>query len=80
MIIGGGLGGLCLAQGLTKSGISVTVYEADAAPEVRAQGYRISVKDTGTQALQACLPTHLFDLAWRAPCSRPPGWCSPTRS
>ncbi len=29
MIIGGGLGGLCLAQGLKKAGISVAIYERD---------------------------------------------------
>ncbi|MBX6750156.1 MAG: NAD(P)-binding protein [Micromonosporaceae bacterium] len=58
VIIGGGLAGLCLAQGLFRSGISVTVYEADASPEVRAQGYRISLKATGTEALWP----HLFDL------------------
>jgi 2-polyprenyl-6-methoxyphenol hydroxylase-like FAD-dependent oxidoreductase len=31
LIIGGGVGGLCLAQGLKQSGISVAVYEGSAA-------------------------------------------------
>lgn len=31
LVIGGGIGGLCLAQGLKKSGMSVAVYERDAA-------------------------------------------------
>lgn len=62
MIIGGGLGGLCLAQGLVKSGISVSVYERDAGAQVRDQGYRISLKETGAHALHECLPQHLFDL------------------
>ena len=60
MIIGGGLGGLCLAQGLTRSGIGVTVYERSA--RIRDQGYRISLKETGARALRECLPRHLFDL------------------
>ena len=62
MIVGGGLGGLCLAQGLTKSGIAVTVYERDAGAQIRDQGYRISLKETGAQALHECLPQHLFNL------------------
>src|SRR5260370_33180139 len=62
VIIGGGLGGLCLAQGLTKAGIRVTVYERDASAQFRDQGYRTSLKDTGARALRECLPQHLFDL------------------
>jgi 2-polyprenyl-6-methoxyphenol hydroxylase-like FAD-dependent oxidoreductase len=63
LIIGGGIGGLCLAQGLHRAGVPVAVYERDAAPTIRTQGYRISLKDTGAKALHACLPPHLFDLA-----------------
>jgi 2-polyprenyl-6-methoxyphenol hydroxylase-like FAD-dependent oxidoreductase len=62
LIIGGGIGGLCLAQGLTKSGISVAVYERDTSARFRNQGYRIGVKDTGARALHDCLPEHLFNL------------------
>ncbi len=35
LVIGGGLGGLCLAQGLRKAGISVAVYERDSEPSAR---------------------------------------------
>ncbi|MFL6122223.1 FAD-dependent oxidoreductase [Actinophytocola sp.] len=63
LIIGGGIGGLCLAQGLRRAGVSAAVYERDTAPASRAQGYRISLKDTGAKALHACLPPHLFALA-----------------
>ncbi|MFD1049228.1 NAD(P)-binding protein, partial [Kibdelosporangium lantanae] len=63
VVIGGGIGGLCLAQGLRLAGVGVAVYERDASPAIRAQGYRISLKDTGAKALHACLPPHLFDLA-----------------
>lgn len=62
LIIGAGIGGLCLAQGLKKSGISVTVYERDSSAHVRNQGYRISLKEEGTRALRDCLPEHLFQL------------------
>jgi salicylate hydroxylase len=41
IIIGGGLGGLTLAQGLKKHGISCVVYEKDMSRTDRLQGYRI---------------------------------------
>jgi len=41
IIIGGGLGGLALAQGLKKHGISCAVYEKDLSRADRLQGYRI---------------------------------------
>jgi hypothetical protein len=62
LVVGGGLGGLCLAQGLTKAGLSVAVYERDLTAQVRAQGYRLSLKEEGSLALRDCLPEHLFAL------------------
>jgi len=62
LIIGGGIGGLCLAQGLKKSGISVSIYERDRSVSFRNQGYRISLKEDGSQALRDCLPENLFQL------------------
>ncbi|WP_433211985.1 FAD-dependent oxidoreductase [Microtetraspora malaysiensis] len=62
LIVGGGLGGLCLAQGLAKSGVSVTVYERDPSPHTRDQGWRITLKQDGSRALRDCLPAPLFDL------------------
>ena len=61
-IIGGGMGGLCLANGLKKAGIRVAVYERDQSPESRPQGYRIHIDPQGSTALHACLPQHLWDL------------------
>src|SRR5882724_2019988 len=70
VVIGGGIGGLCLAQGLKKSGISVAVYERDRAPTDRAQGYRVHISPAGSRALHACLSPHLFDILDRA-CGKP---------
>src|ERR1700730_521075 len=61
-IIGGGIGGLCLAQGLKKAGISVAVYERDHSRTARLQGYRIHINPKGSRALYECLPQHLYDV------------------
>ncbi|MFZ6743504.1 FAD-dependent oxidoreductase [Undibacterium sp. JH2W] len=61
-IIGAGLGGLCLALGLKKHGISFEVHEKDAAPDSRSQGYRLRIDQLGQTALASCLPAALYDL------------------
>ncbi len=61
IIIGGGLGGLCLAQGLKRAGVHVAVYERDRTPNDRLQGYRIHIEPGGNRALRACLPPELFN-------------------
>src|SRR4051795_10408032 len=70
LIAGGGLSGLCLAQGLRRAGVSCAVYERD--PEVRRQGYRITINGDGGNALQACLPDDLFELYLQASRNTPP--------
>lgn len=55
LIIGAGLGGLALAQGLIKAGFNVTVFERDESPTSRPQGYRISIRSLGMNALIALL-------------------------
>ena len=55
LIIGAGLGGLALAQGLVKSGFNVTVFERDESPTSRSQGYRISIRSMGMNALSELL-------------------------
>ena len=62
VIIGAGIGGLCLAQGLRKAGIPVQVYERDTRPGSRWEGYRIAINADGATALEARLP----DPLWRA--------------
>jgi salicylate hydroxylase len=56
MIIGGGIGGLCLAQGLRGAGIPVAVYERTQARTDWLQGYRIHIDPHGSRALHDCLP------------------------
>jgi len=55
-VAGGGLGGLCLAQGLLKAGVDVTVYERDAQLAGRRQGCRLHVDARAGLALEQCLP------------------------
>jgi 2-polyprenyl-6-methoxyphenol hydroxylase-like FAD-dependent oxidoreductase len=62
LIVGGGIGGLCLAQGLKKAGVSVAVYERDRTPDSRVQGYRINISPTGSTALHDCLPQALWEV------------------
>jgi 2-polyprenyl-6-methoxyphenol hydroxylase-like FAD-dependent oxidoreductase len=69
-VVGGGLGGLCLAQGLHRAGIDVTVYERDAAPDSRRQGYRLHLDARAGLALRDCLPPDLFEL-FTATCGLP---------
>ena len=70
VIIGGGIGGLTLAQGLKKSGVSVAVYERDRTRTDRLQGYRVHINPTGSLALHECLPVSLFDAFVRT-CGKP---------
>jgi 2-polyprenyl-6-methoxyphenol hydroxylase-like FAD-dependent oxidoreductase len=62
LIIGAGVGGLCLAQGLRRDGVDVTVFERDPSAAIREQGYRIHIDPHGHRALHECLPAHLYDL------------------
>jgi 2-polyprenyl-6-methoxyphenol hydroxylase-like FAD-dependent oxidoreductase len=60
LIAGGGIGGLCLAQGLRKAGISCEVFESQ--PGVVHAGYRLHMNALGGNALQECLPDALYEL------------------
>ncbi|MBB4921064.1 FAD-dependent oxidoreductase [Kitasatospora kifunensis] len=62
IIAGAGLGGLTLAHGLRAQGIDVAVYERDAHPGARPQGYRVQLDEPGLTNLQYCLPAPLFEL------------------
>jgi 2-polyprenyl-6-methoxyphenol hydroxylase-like FAD-dependent oxidoreductase len=61
-VVGGGVSGLALAQGLVRDGVEVTVYERDAALDTRRQGYRIHLDGRAGRALHTCLPPELYHL------------------
>jgi 2-polyprenyl-6-methoxyphenol hydroxylase-like FAD-dependent oxidoreductase len=60
-VIGGGPGGLAVAQGLLKHGIRVAVFERDAVRADYVQGFRLRLRQRGLDALRANLPPELFD-------------------
>jgi 2-polyprenyl-6-methoxyphenol hydroxylase-like FAD-dependent oxidoreductase len=60
IIIGGGIGGLALAQGLKKSGVPFHVFEQDPTPDFRAQGYRLKLNSDGCKALNDVLSDSLW--------------------
>lgn len=62
IIVGAGLGGLTLAQGLHAAGVDVAVYEKDPHPYARGQGYRIHLDPEADRLLRACLPPLVYRL------------------
>lgn len=62
LVIGGGIGGLSLAQRLRQAGVDVRVYERDESADGRRQGYRLRISPEGEAALRACLPARLTEL------------------
>ncbi|MFD4602348.1 FAD-dependent oxidoreductase [Streptomyces sp. NPDC058464] len=60
LVIGGGTGGMCLAHGLKKAGVSVAVYERYGSRSDGLYGYRVGIDPTGSRALHECLPPGLF--------------------
>lgn len=62
LVIGGGIGGLCLAQGLRRAGADVAVFDRSASPVPARQGYGFAINRDGDSALRECLPPHLYEL------------------
>lgn len=60
LIIGAGIGGLCLAQGLRKAGREIIVFERDLSEAYRPQGYRLKLESDAAEALQDCLPESVY--------------------
>ncbi|ETS75306.1 hypothetical protein PFICI_12250 [Pestalotiopsis fici W106-1] len=61
IIVGAGLGGLALAQGLKKHGIDFTIFEADEDVNTRTQGYRIKIFPDTVPDLQYLVTPEVFD-------------------
>jgi 2-polyprenyl-6-methoxyphenol hydroxylase-like FAD-dependent oxidoreductase len=60
LVIGGGIAGLCLAQGLRQAGVSVAVFERDRSRTDRLEGFRLHVNPAGSRALHTCLPAEVW--------------------
>jgi salicylate hydroxylase len=61
IIIGAGIGGLCLAQGLKKVGIPFIIFERNADRDAWLEGYRLNINPIGSRALYQCLPQNLWN-------------------
>lgn len=61
IVIGGGIGGLCLGQALKAAGVSVAIYERNAA-NFWPEGYRIHINPVGSRALHECLPPAIWEV------------------
>ena len=62
LIIGAGLGGLCLAQALRRDGIDFEIFERDKGPFDRPQGYRLHLDGDAINAAEEVLPADLHAL------------------
>ncbi|MEU5211609.1 NAD(P)/FAD-dependent oxidoreductase [Streptomyces sp. NPDC020742] len=71
LVIGAGTGGLCLAQGLKRAGVSVAVYERDRSRRDGLQGYRVGIDADGKGALRANLSPELYET-FVATCAQRP--------
>ncbi|MFJ9363771.1 FAD-dependent oxidoreductase [Nocardia sp. NPDC101769] len=60
IIAGGGIGGLALANGLRRAGVSVSVHERETQRTDRLQGFRIHINPHGSNALAELLSPELY--------------------
>jgi 2-polyprenyl-6-methoxyphenol hydroxylase-like FAD-dependent oxidoreductase len=73
LIIGAGISGLAMAQGLLKSGIPFRIYERDSALNTRLQGYRFRIHGSGQEALASLLQPDLYNRLEGSCAITPPG-------
>lgn len=62
LIVGGGLGGVCLAQALRKNNIPFKLFEQDERHSLRTQGYRLRITEHGVKAFEEALTPEIFTL------------------
>ncbi|MBL1079663.1 FAD-dependent monooxygenase [Nocardia sp. 2] len=62
IVAGGGIGGLALANGLRRAGVSVSVHEREVRRTDRLQGFRIHIDPNGSRALAEMLSPELYSL------------------
>lgn len=62
LVVGAGVGGLCLAQGLRRRAVTVTVFERADRSTAGSAGGLLRVDEQGEAALASCLPAELYDL------------------
>jgi 2-polyprenyl-6-methoxyphenol hydroxylase-like FAD-dependent oxidoreductase len=75
VVIGGGIGGLTLAQALKRTaGVNVRVFERDRDPADWVQAFRIHLNPMGSRGLHECLPTALWDVFVATSCHPGPGF------
>jgi 2-polyprenyl-6-methoxyphenol hydroxylase-like FAD-dependent oxidoreductase len=60
LIVGASFGGLALAHGLRRAGVSCALYEAQRSHPGGRPGYRVAIDSMGSRALKECLPPDLF--------------------
>ncbi|WP_342800428.1 FAD-dependent monooxygenase [Nocardia sp. No.11] len=60
IVVGGGIGGLALANGLRRAGVAVSVHEREVRRTDRLQGFRIHINPHGSAALAELLSPELF--------------------
>ncbi|MVU77382.1 FAD-dependent monooxygenase [Nocardia sp. ET3-3] len=60
IVAGGGIGGLALANGLRRAGVSVSVHERETQRTDRLQGFRIHINPHGSGALAELLSPELY--------------------
>ncbi|ANW16947.1 FAD-dependent oxidoreductase [Streptomyces clavuligerus] len=69
LIVGAGVGGLCLAQGLRRAGVGCSVYERS--PGLPGEGNLLHLNREGGDALRRCLPSRLYELYVATSCRTP---------
>lgn len=70
IVIGAGISGLALGQGLRKHNIPFRIFERDERLDSRAQGYRFRLSDQGVQTLKENLDAIQYQRFLDCCCTR----------